>query len=178
MIELNLCYRNLHICLIIMRRCLHVLRTHVKRHHMCHCVVLIYSLDKELCLVMVCRSSNFCQEGYIVAFVCLFVCYRGVAVHVEQLVRHLSVCLCVQTKSFERNGLSSRYLACWFTLTLSSSSSNLQTWRSESGQSSRSQEVNVAKVVGATTSGGFFYSVSLSFGRITQNVMDDFSCNF
>ena len=72
-------------------------------------------------------------------------------VQVEQSVRCVCVVLCESGQlTFELSDLSHRYLACWFFLTLSRSSSKVKV-----SQSSRSHEENVAKVVGATSSEGF-----------------------
>ena len=66
------------------------------------------------------------------------------------------VCLCVRTITLELNNLRPRYLACWFVIPLSRTESKIKVMC----QSSRSQEKNVAKVVGATSSGGFLHRVS------------------
>jgi len=55
--------------------------------------------------------------------------------------------------TFELSDLSRRYVACWFFLTLSGSSSKVKVIGQS--QSSRSEEENVVKVVGATSSEGF-----------------------
>jgi len=62
-----------------------------------------------------------------------------------------ALCLCVRAITFEWSDLWPRYLAGWFNVAMSSWSSNVKV----TGQSSRSMEENVAKVVGATSSEGF-----------------------
>jgi len=59
----------------------------------------------------------------------------NLAVHVEQSVRRP----CVQTITFEANNLWPIYLACWFNLTLSRSSSKVKVV----GQSSRSRYAKI-----------------------------------
>ena len=87
-----------------------------------------------------------------------YACHRSVhftsvlpttlVVHVEQSGRCVCLSACVRTFVGLLNIL---YLGCWFNLTLSRSSSRVKVI----GQSSRSQDENVFKVVGVISSEGF-----------------------
>ena len=76
-----------------------------------------------------------------------------------------SACVSMRTMTFELDDLWPRYLASWFILTLSRSTSNVKVM----GQSSMAQEENVAKMVSATSSEGFAKGLSSSDFALTSN---------
>jgi len=79
-------------------------------------------------------------------------------VHIEKSIWCVCLCICTKFISFELNDLLLRYLGCSFFLTLSTGCVNkkIPSFKVKvTGQSSCRMKKDVAKLIGATSSGGF-----------------------